>query len=48
MLRVALEEVRKEIDIPSLMVPCDPYDSREVTSESIRGKIEEFLTEIVM
>ncbi|MFX1449713.1 MAG: 2-hydroxyacyl-CoA dehydratase [Promethearchaeota archaeon] len=48
MLRVALEEVRKEIDIPSLMVPCDPYDSREVTSGSIRGKIEEFLTEIVM
>lgn len=48
MLRVALEEVRKEIDIPSLMVPCDPYDSREVTSDSIRGKIEEFLTEIVM
>ncbi len=47
-LRVVLEEVRKEIDIPSLMVPCDPYDSREVTSETIRGRIAEFLTEIVI
>ncbi|MFX0132235.1 MAG: 2-hydroxyacyl-CoA dehydratase [Candidatus Hodarchaeota archaeon] len=48
MLRVALEEVRKATEIPSLIVPCEPYDSRDVSSETIRGKIEDFLTEIVI
>jgi len=46
--RLASEAVRQEIGIPVLITGCDPYDSREVPSETIRGRIAEFLTQIVM
>ncbi|MFX1449712.1 MAG: 2-hydroxyacyl-CoA dehydratase [Promethearchaeota archaeon] len=46
--RLIAEAVRDEAGVPSLIVACDPYDSREVTSESIRGQIAEFLTEVVI
>jgi|GEM_PF-1415215 len=45
---LAAEAVRREAGLPVLVFGCDPYDSREVPSEEIRGKIEEFITEIVM
>ena len=48
MARVASEAIREEIGVPSLIFGCDSYDSREVTSEAIREKISEFLTQIVM
>ena len=48
MVRVASEAIREETGIPSLIFGCDSYDSREVTSEAIKGKITEFLTQIVM
>ena len=48
MARVASEAIREETGVPSLIFGCDSYDSREVTSEAIRGKITEFLTQIVM
>jgi len=48
MARVASEAIREETGIPSLIFGCDPYDSREVTSEAIRKRISEFLTQIVM
>ena len=34
--------------IPTLVFGCDPYDSREVTSETIRARISEFLTQVVL
>jgi hypothetical protein len=46
--RVAAEAVREQLEIPSLIFGCDPYDSREVTSEEIRSKISEFLTQVVL
>ncbi|NVM01603.1 MAG: 2-hydroxyacyl-CoA dehydratase [Candidatus Helarchaeota archaeon] len=46
--RLASEAVREELGIPTLIVPCDPYDSRDVPAETIRGRISEFLTEVVM
>jgi benzoyl-CoA reductase/2-hydroxyglutaryl-CoA dehydratase subunit BcrC/BadD/HgdB len=46
--RIAAEAVREQLGIPSLIFGCDPYDSREVSSEVIRGKITEFLTQIVL
>lgn len=46
--KIAAEAVRREADIPVLIFGCDPYDSREVPAEEIRGKIEEFITEIVL
>jgi benzoyl-CoA reductase/2-hydroxyglutaryl-CoA dehydratase subunit BcrC/BadD/HgdB len=45
---LAAEAIRREAGIPVLVFGCDPYDSREVPSEEIRGKIEEFITEIVL
>lgn len=46
--RVASEAIREETGIPSLIFGCDSYDSREVTSESIRGQITDFLTQVVL
>ena len=46
--RVAAEAVREQTGIPTLIFGCDPYDSREVTSETIRERISEFLTQVVM
>ena len=48
MARITSEVVREETGIPSLIFGCDPYDSREVPSEAIRGKISDFLTQIVL
>lgn len=48
MTRVTAEAVREELGLPTLIFGCDPYDSREVTSEEIRRKISEFLTQVVM
>ena len=48
MTRVTAEAVREQLGIPTLIFGCDPYDSREVTSEEIRRKISEFLTQVVM
>jgi len=48
MARITSEVVKEETGIPSLIFGCDPYDSREVPSEAIRGKISDFLTQIVM
>lgn len=46
--RVVLESVREETGVPTLLFGCDPYDSRDVPSETIRGKIEDFLTQVVI
>jgi len=46
--RIAAEAVRQELDIPTLVFGCDPYDSREVTSETIRERISEFITQVVL
>ena len=46
--RVAAEAVREQTGIPVLIFGCDPYDSREVTSETIREKISEFITQVVI
>lgn len=46
--RVAAEAVREQLGIPTLIFGCDPYDSREVSSETIRERISEFLTQVVM
>jgi len=46
--RVAAEAVREQLGVPALIFGCDPYDSREVSSEAIREKISEFLTHVVM
>lgn len=48
MARVASEAVREELDIPTLIFGCDPYDSREVTSDAIRDRISNFLTQVVL
>jgi benzoyl-CoA reductase/2-hydroxyglutaryl-CoA dehydratase subunit BcrC/BadD/HgdB len=48
MSRVASEAVREETGIPTLIFGCDPYDSREVTSEAIRNRISDFLTQVVL
>ena len=48
MARLTSEEVRKETGIPTMIFGCDPYDSREVPSEVIRSKIEDFITQIVL
>jgi len=48
MARVASEAIKDEIGIPTLIFGCDSYDSREVTSEAIRGQISEFLTQVVL
>jgi len=48
MARVASEAVREETEIPVLIFGCDPYDSREVTSEAIKERISNFITQIVL
>jgi benzoyl-CoA reductase/2-hydroxyglutaryl-CoA dehydratase subunit BcrC/BadD/HgdB len=48
MARVASEAIREELETPTLIFGCDPYDSREVTSEAIRQRISEFLTQVVL
>ncbi|GAH20730.1 unnamed protein product, partial [marine sediment metagenome] len=48
MARVASEAVREQTGIPVLIFGCDPYDSREVTSDAIRERISEFLTQVVL
>lgn len=48
MARVGSEAIREETGIPVLIFGCDPYDSREVTSEAIKEKISNFLTQIVL
>jgi benzoyl-CoA reductase/2-hydroxyglutaryl-CoA dehydratase subunit BcrC/BadD/HgdB len=48
MARVSSEAVKEETDIPVYIFGCDPYDSREVTSESIRGGISDFITQVVL
>lgn len=46
--KIMAEAVQREAEIPVLVFGCDPYDSREVPQEEVRGKIEEFITEIVL
>ncbi len=46
--RIAAEAVREQLGIPTLIFGVDPYDSREVTSETIKAKISEFLTQVVL
>ncbi|MHA2399660.1 MAG: 2-hydroxyacyl-CoA dehydratase subunit D [Promethearchaeota archaeon] len=48
MARVSSEAVREEMDVPVYIFGCDPYDSREVTSDSIRGGISDFITQVVL
>ena len=48
MARITSEAVREETGIPSLIFGCDPYDSREVPAEAIRGKISEFIEQVVL
>ncbi|MHA2391485.1 MAG: 2-hydroxyacyl-CoA dehydratase subunit D [Promethearchaeota archaeon] len=45
--QVTSEAIKEEIGIPTLIFGCDSYDSREVTSEMIRGKISEFISQVV-
>ncbi len=47
-VKITFEEVRKATGVPSLIFGCDTYDSREVPAEEIRGKISDFITEIVI
>jgi benzoyl-CoA reductase/2-hydroxyglutaryl-CoA dehydratase subunit BcrC/BadD/HgdB len=46
--RIAAEAVQELLGIPTLIFGVDPYDSREVTSETIRARISEFLTQVVL
>ena len=48
MARVSSEAVREETNVPVYIFGCDPYDSREVTSEAIRGGISDFITQVVL
>ena len=48
MAMLTSEEVVKATGVPTLIFGCDPYDSREVHIDTIREKISNFLTEIVM
>ncbi|MHA2120965.1 MAG: 2-hydroxyacyl-CoA dehydratase subunit D [Promethearchaeota archaeon] len=48
MARVSSEAVREETNVPVYIFGCDPYDSREVTSDSIRAGISDFITQIVL
>ena len=48
MAQVTSEAISEEIGIPTLIFGCDSYDSREVTSEAIRGKISDFITQVVI
>ena len=46
--RVTSEAIREETGVPTLIFGCDSYDSREVTSDAIRGRISDFLTQVVL
>ena len=46
--RIAAEAVREQLGIPTLIFGVDPYDGREVTSETIKAKISDFLTQVVL
>jgi benzoyl-CoA reductase subunit B len=46
--QVTSEAIKEEIGIPSLVFGCDSYDSREVTSEAIRTKISDFISQVVI
>ena len=46
--RVMLESVREVTGVPTLLFGCDPYDSRDVPADTIRAKIKEFLTQVVL
>lgn len=46
--QVTSEAIKEEIGIPTLIFGCDSYDSREVTSEAIKGKISDFITQVVI
>ncbi|TFG26045.1 MAG: 2-hydroxyacyl-CoA dehydratase [Promethearchaeota archaeon] len=48
MAGVTAEAIREELGTPVLIFGCDPYDSREVTSEAIRERISEFITQVVL
>jgi benzoyl-CoA reductase/2-hydroxyglutaryl-CoA dehydratase subunit BcrC/BadD/HgdB len=48
MARVSSEAVREETGVPVYIFGCDPYDSREVTSEAIRAGISDFITQVVI
>jgi benzoyl-CoA reductase/2-hydroxyglutaryl-CoA dehydratase subunit BcrC/BadD/HgdB len=45
--QVTAEAIREETGVPTLIFSCDSYDSREVTSEAIRGKISDFINQVV-
>jgi benzoyl-CoA reductase/2-hydroxyglutaryl-CoA dehydratase subunit BcrC/BadD/HgdB len=45
---IASEAIRDETGIPTLIFGCDSYDSREVTSETIKERISDFLTQVVL
>ncbi|MFX1530886.1 MAG: 2-hydroxyacyl-CoA dehydratase [Promethearchaeota archaeon] len=46
--RVSSEAIKEETGIPTLIFGCDSYDSREVTSEVIKGLISDFITQVVI
>ena len=46
--QITAEAVRETTGIPSLIIGCDPYDSREVPSEAIRAQISEFIEQVVL
>jgi benzoyl-CoA reductase/2-hydroxyglutaryl-CoA dehydratase subunit BcrC/BadD/HgdB len=46
--QVTSEAIKEETGIPTLIFGCDSYDSREVTSEAIRSKISDFITQVVI
>jgi benzoyl-CoA reductase subunit B len=48
MARVTAEAIREKLGTPVLIFGCDPYDSREVTSDAIRERISEFITQVVL
>ncbi len=46
--QVTSEAIKEETGIPSLIFGCDSYDSREVTSEAIKDKISDFVSQVVI
>jgi benzoyl-CoA reductase/2-hydroxyglutaryl-CoA dehydratase subunit BcrC/BadD/HgdB len=46
--QVTSEAIKDEVGVPSLIFGCDSYDSREVTSDVIKGKISDFISQVVM
>ena len=47
MARATSEAIREETGIRTLIFGVNSYDSREVTSEAIKSKISDFLTNVV-